>query len=234
MPPVTNAGVRVPKPGRRPPLPARLTAAERDFCTQLRRLVDAAGLSCRALEEATSTARSGPEPASFFSKSQWGRWLNGDSLPPRRAVRGLAEVLAAEQIDASRLIDLWGRAFVPGDIPGAAPGRMHPRQLPIRAQRFVGRATELAGLAGLADQVTAGNGTVVVVLEGTAGVGKTNPGANTSNRYLVVIVPIDPQIASAQGWRDAAYERGYRGLAGLGDHAAVARGHAFGPGRGDQ
>ena len=163
----------MPKPGRRPPLPSRLTAAERDFCTQLRRLVDAAGLSCRALEESTSSARSGSEPACFFSKSQWGRWLNGESLPPRRAVRRLAELLAAEQIDASRLIDLWGRAFVPGDTPGTVPGQIHPRQLPIRAQRFVGRVPELTVLADLADQVAIGNGTVVIVLEGTAGVGKT-------------------------------------------------------------
>jgi tetratricopeptide (TPR) repeat protein len=118
-------------------------------------------------------ARSGSEPACFYSKSQWSRWLNGESLPPRNAVRRLAEVLAAEQIDASRLIDLWGRAFVPGDTPGTGPGRMHPRQLPIRAQRFVGRMTELTRLADLADQVTVGSGTVVVVLEGTAGVGKT-------------------------------------------------------------
>ena len=163
----------MPKPGQRPSLPARLTAAERDFCIQLRRLVDAAGLSCRALEEATSSARSDSEPACFYSKSQWGRWLNGESLPPRKAVRRLAEILAAEQIDAAGLIDLWGRAFAPGDTGGTWTGRMRPRQLPIRAQRFVGRVAQLATLTGLADQVTARNGPVVIVLEGTAGVGKT-------------------------------------------------------------
>jgi hypothetical protein len=42
---------------RRPPLPVRLTPAERDFHVELRRLVDAAGLSFRALEESTSAAR---------------------------------------------------------------------------------------------------------------------------------------------------------------------------------
>jgi tetratricopeptide (TPR) repeat protein len=158
-------------PGQRPPLPARLTAAERDFCTQLRRLVDVAGLSCRALEESTSSPRSGGEPPCFYSKSQWGRWLNGESVPPRRAVRRLGEVLAAEQIDASRLIDLWGKAFTPGDSGGT--GRMQPRQLPIRAQHFVGRAAELATLTQLAGQVLTSDGPVVIVLEGTAGVGKT-------------------------------------------------------------
>ena len=163
----------MPKSGQRPPLPDRLASAERDFYTQLRRLVDAAGLSCRALEETTSSARSDSEPACFYSKSQWGRWLNGESLPPRKAVRRLAEILAAEQIDASRLIDLWGRAFAPGDAGGSRNGRMHPQQLPIRAQRFVGRAAELATLTGLADEVTASDGPVVIVLDGTAGVGKS-------------------------------------------------------------
>ena len=48
-----------------------------------------------------------------------------------------------------------------------------PGSSPIRAQRFVGRVTELATLTSLADQVTTSNGPVVIVLEGTAGVGKT-------------------------------------------------------------
>jgi tetratricopeptide (TPR) repeat protein len=170
---VTSGGVRVRKSGQRPLLPDRLTSAERDFYTQLRRLVDAAGLSCRALEETTSSARSDAESACFYSKSQWGRWLNGESMPPRKAIRRLAGVLAAEQIGASRLIDLWGRAFAPGDTGGTWNGRIHPQQLPIRAQRFVGRAPELATLTSLADQVTASNGPVVIVVEGTAGVGKT-------------------------------------------------------------
>jgi tetratricopeptide (TPR) repeat protein len=82
-------------------------------------------------------------------------------------------VLAAEQIDASRLADLWARAFAPGDTGGAWTGQANPQQLPIRAQRFVGRTSELATLTGLAEQVTASNGPVVIILEGTAGVGKT-------------------------------------------------------------
>jgi DNA-binding NtrC family response regulator len=86
------------------------------------------------------------------------------------AVRKLAEVLAAEQIDASLLIDLWGRAFTPGDT--GRTGRMHPRQLPIGAQHFVRRSSELATRTQLAGQVMTSNA-VVIVLEGTAGVGKT-------------------------------------------------------------
>ena len=91
---------------RRPPLPVRLTSAERNFYAELRRLVDAAGLSFRALEESTSAARSDSCESSFYSKSQWGRWLNGQSLPPRKAVRKLAEKLAKEDIEAEHLVDL--------------------------------------------------------------------------------------------------------------------------------
>ena len=75
-------------------LPVRLTPAERNFHAELRRLVDAAGLSFRALEESTSAARSDSGESSFYSKSQWGRWLNGQSLPPRKAIRSkYSEVL---------------------------------------------------------------------------------------------------------------------------------------------
>jgi len=57
---------------RRRPLPVRLTPAEQDFYVELRRLVDAAGLSFRALEESTSAARSDSGALTFYSKSQWG------------------------------------------------------------------------------------------------------------------------------------------------------------------
>jgi tetratricopeptide (TPR) repeat protein len=106
---------------RRPPLLVRLTPAERDFYVELRRLVDAAGLSFRALEESTSAAKSDSGESSFYSKSQWGRWLNGQSRPPRKAVRKLAEKLGEEDIDAEYLVDLWDRAFVPIRCP-QAPG----------------------------------------------------------------------------------------------------------------
>jgi hypothetical protein len=57
---------------RRPPLPVRLARAERDFFVELRRLVDAAGLSFRTLEQSTSAARSDAGESAFYSKSQWG------------------------------------------------------------------------------------------------------------------------------------------------------------------
>jgi tetratricopeptide (TPR) repeat protein len=159
---------------RRPPLPARLTPAERDFYVELRRLVDAAGLSFRALEESTSTTKSDSGESAFYSKSQWGRWLNGQSLPPRKAVRKLAEILAKEDIEAEHLVDVWGRAFVPTPYP-QEPGTaiVRPRQLPTTPQHFIGRTTQLEALTRLAHQVTEGTGAMVIVIEGTAGVGKT-------------------------------------------------------------
>ncbi len=163
---------------RRPPLPARLTSAERDFYLELRRLVTAAGLSCRALEEGTSSCRSESGEPSFFSKSQWSRWLNGETQPPRRAVRKLADLLAKEEIAADHLVAVWDAAFASADSPSKRdsdiPGeQLRPRQLPIPAQQFIGRARHLKTLTDLADRVASGRGPIVVVIDGTAGVGKT-------------------------------------------------------------
>ena len=99
-------------PGRRRlPLPAGLTQPEREFFLELRRLTDVAGFTYRALEDLTSSFKPAADPC-FYGKSQWGRWLNGQSMPPRNAVRRLAEVLAAEGIPAGNLRDLWARTFV--------------------------------------------------------------------------------------------------------------------------
>ena len=169
--------MRVPDQ-RRPPLPARLTAAERDFYLELRRLVKAVGVSYRALEEWTSSARSGAAEPCFFSKSQWARWLNGETPPPRKAVRRLVERLLQEEIESARLVDLWDAAFASAIPAGSAdgetgPGQLRPRQLPISTPQFVGRTAQLETLTGWANQVSVSNGPVVIVIEGTAGVGKT-------------------------------------------------------------
>jgi tetratricopeptide (TPR) repeat protein len=159
---------------RRPPLPARLTSAERGFYLELRRLVGAAGLSFRALEELTSSAKSDSGEPSFFSKSQWGRWLNAESSPPRKAIRRLTEQLAKDEIDATHLVDLWDKAFAPaGSAPTGDSRQIRPRQLPVSVQQLIGRSGHLAALAGLVDQVRSSTGPVVIVIEGMAGVGKT-------------------------------------------------------------
>jgi len=60
-----------------------------------------------------------------------------------------------------------------------------PRELPGPVAGFVGRGQELASLTGLLDRFAEGMPPAVVIsaIGGTAGVGKTKPRANTSNRY---------------------------------------------------
>lgn len=58
--------------------------------------------------------------------------------------------------------------------PAAARGNMVPRQLPAAARHFVGRAQALKALAGLAAETAKpSHSTVIAVIDGTAGIGKT-------------------------------------------------------------
>jgi DNA-binding SARP family transcriptional activator/tetratricopeptide (TPR) repeat protein len=58
--------------------------------------------------------------------------------------------------------------------PAAAREDVVPRQLPAAARHFVGRAQALKTLAGLAAETAgAGHSTVIAVIDGTAGIGKT-------------------------------------------------------------
>jgi DNA-binding SARP family transcriptional activator len=73
--------------------------------------------------------------------------------------------------------------------PGQAEHqRAVPRQLPAAVADFTGRAAELEALTRILDQAGAGTpGTVVIsAIGGTAGVSKTNPRANTLDRYQLV------------------------------------------------
>lgn len=164
--------------GQRKPLPEGLRPGEREFFAELRRLVDEAGLSTRALERKTSTVRAGTEPSAFYSKSQWARWLNGQALPPRQAVQRLAAALDADGT-AGRLLALHQRAALPDQGAGGGDGghghggephdaRLPPRQVPSVTPDFTGRSRELAEL----DRLAGGSGGVIVIA-GTAGVGKT-------------------------------------------------------------
>jgi tetratricopeptide (TPR) repeat protein len=180
-------------------LPDGLRPGERDFFLELRRVVDAAGFTYRELEKKTSTLGTDVAGSSFYSKSQWARWLNGQAMPPRRAVRRLAAVLIEDDLTSERLLALWEQNAVPVQRSGSgqrqegweilpgdqADGQVPPRQVPSVTPHFTGRATELAILDGLADQTVnargsdppypqkGAEGTVVVVIAGTAGVGKT-------------------------------------------------------------
>jgi tetratricopeptide (TPR) repeat protein len=178
-------------PGRgRLPLPAGLTQPEQDFFLELRRLTDVAGFTCRALEELTSSFKPAADNPSFYSKSQWGRWLNAQSMPPRNAVRRLAEILATEDIAAEHLLDLWSRTFMstnpaeaeqddsrpasPRRLPEVAPAELRAAEpAPVTsAGVLAGRDTELALLTGLITQVTQGHGGSVLI-EGEPGIGKS-------------------------------------------------------------
>jgi tetratricopeptide (TPR) repeat protein len=178
-------------PGRRrPPLPAGLTQAEREFFVELRRLTDVAGLTYRALEELTSSFKPAADNPSFYSKSQWGRWLNAQSMPPRNAVRRLGGILAAQDIAAEHLLDLWSRTFLanssegveqddgrppsPRDLPAVASADLQEVALPpvTLAGALVGRDNEIALLTGLVNQVAGGHGSSVLI-EGEPGIGKS-------------------------------------------------------------
>jgi tetratricopeptide (TPR) repeat protein len=161
-------------PGRRRPLPAGLTQPEREFFGELRRLTDIAGFSYRTLEELTSSFKPAADNPSFYSKSQWSRWLNGQSMPPRNAIRKLADVLAAEDVAADHLLDLWSRVIElasPGDASPDSLASAEP--LPVTlAGALVGRDSELALLAGLLKQAVQGRGRAVLI-EGEPGIGKS-------------------------------------------------------------
>jgi tetratricopeptide (TPR) repeat protein len=147
---------------RRTPLPVRLTSAEREFYTELRRLVDISGLSAGDL---SGTAA---------GQNAWEDWLNGQSLPPLRALRELSSKLSANGIDGRRLVGLWARTSLPTAYP-AEPGRspVQPHQLPIGTTNFTGRSRELKVLEDLARQAAASGDTMVLVIEGPVATGKT-------------------------------------------------------------
>jgi hypothetical protein len=125
-------------------------------------LVDVAGLTCRALETVTSVPPGSVPPGSgepaFYSKSRWGRWVNGQSQPPRKAIKILAERLAGDEIKAGHLLELWDGAFAPVPRPAveAEPAVEPPpgRDSPVAAQLAALVAGECA--AELNDRVLQG------------------------------------------------------------------------------
>jgi hypothetical protein len=127
---------------RRPALPVRLTPGERDFFVTLRQLVDTSGLSVHALADMTSS----PHPPGAkadessvyteYTATQWRHWLNGQSLPPRKAVRRLADALVTAGSDAGNLVELWAVAFRPTAYP------QEPGPYPQEPGALAGLATE--------------------------------------------------------------------------------------------
>jgi tetratricopeptide (TPR) repeat protein/transcriptional regulator with XRE-family HTH domain len=112
-----------------------------------------------------------------YSRSAIGNWLAGKSLPSADRLDDLAGHLGATQQEqrilarAREEID-EGRGVTPGpalapDGPSAVP----PRQLPRGNPKFTGRADDLEVLTALLGQPD--TATVVVLVTGTAGIGKT-------------------------------------------------------------
>src|SRR5215469_15800787 len=126
----------------RPALPSHLTPAEREFFVALRRLVDASPLSLGEPADVTSSSGTEPDESSLatgYTAMQWQDWLNGHSLPPRKAVRTLAEALAMADIDAGSLIEQWALAFMPTPYP------QEPGGAAARAARPPAGAPDLGG-----------------------------------------------------------------------------------------
>ena len=170
--------------GQRRPLAEGLRPGQRDFFTELRRVVDTAGLTTRELERRTSTVRMGTVAPVLYSKSQWGRWLNGQAVPPRQAVQRLADLLRAEGLAPGRLLTLYELTAIPAQRASGEHADLvpPPRQVPSLTPDFTGRARELAELDQLADEAGNGVGVGVVIIAGTAGVGKTTLANNFCQR----------------------------------------------------
>ncbi|MGW0792812.1 DUF2690 domain-containing protein [Streptomyces sp. NPDC002911] len=98
-----------------------MTAEHTRLTAVLRELRARTGLSLAALSERTA-----------YSKSSWERYLNGKSLPPRRAVQELCRV--ANEPDG-RLLALWEIAEADWSGRAAAPAAQEPRPQPQEPPR---------------------------------------------------------------------------------------------------
>ncbi|MFI9650315.1 peptidoglycan-binding protein [Streptomyces sp. NPDC052040] len=107
-------------------VPDSLDEPGRQLVIQLRRLKDRSGLSLMSLQSRTGCSR-----------SSWKRYLNGQALPPRQAVKELARAANVEPTQLLVLHDVagesWRRAAEePAAADGTAPGgplRRGPRGL---------------------------------------------------------------------------------------------------------
>ncbi|MEU9468537.1 helix-turn-helix domain-containing protein [Streptomyces avermitilis] len=94
------------------PLPADLGREARALAESCRLLKERTGLSLAALAERT-----------HYSKSSWQRCLNGRQIPPRSALRFLAEAAGA---DPARLLGLREAVLRSGRAPLTPPGPRQP------------------------------------------------------------------------------------------------------------
>lgn len=88
--------------------------------------------------------------------------------PYFRSARLLADTLDLPDSARARFLDA-------AQSVGMATGLVTPRHLPPAAQHFTGRKSELGKLAALARQAAEADSTMVSVINGCTGVGKTYP-----------------------------------------------------------
>ena len=196
--------------GRHGPGPAREVFAwvrsQQDLTSLLRQLRrrEARSRSGRELTYRELAAKTG------WSHAIIGQYLTGKVLPPTDRFDALIRILGAASAEQGALATARDRIEElrrtpsiagggrPGTVPppglaaraGAAPDRapdepsqVMPRQLPLAARHFTGRQAELAVLIDLADQAAKADGTVViVVIDGTAGIGKTALAVHAAHR----------------------------------------------------
>jgi DNA-binding SARP family transcriptional activator len=104
-------------------------------------------------------------------------------IDPGPELRGLHQRILAADSELLLLAGAGSSGSVPVTLsatalghrdPAAAQENVVPRQLPAAARHFVGRSQALKALAGLAAETAqAGHSTVIAVIDGTAGIGKT-------------------------------------------------------------
>ncbi|WP_244204357.1 helix-turn-helix domain-containing protein [Streptomyces africanus] len=124
----------------------------RQLVVQMRRLKDRSGLSLESLEMKTGVSR-----------SSWDRYLNGKTLPPRRAVEELARASGADSVrllvlheiaeDARQrrsALSLSDSATDPGrDVPGVEPASVKDARPPLVRRGVALAAAAFAALAGM-------------------------------------------------------------------------------------
>ncbi|MFF2845028.1 DUF2690 domain-containing protein [Streptomyces sp. NPDC058001] len=90
-------------------LPDELDPQIKEFCEQLRRLVDRGGLSIAAVADRTG-----------YSKTSWERYLNGRLLAPKGAIVALAEVTGTNPLHLTTMWELaersWSRSEMRHDM----------------------------------------------------------------------------------------------------------------------
>jgi tetratricopeptide (TPR) repeat protein/transcriptional regulator with XRE-family HTH domain len=194
--------------GRRDPGPARelftWVRSQQDLTSLLRQLRrrEARRRGGRELTYRELAAKTG------WSHAIIGQYLTGKVLPPTDRFDALIRILGAQSAEQGalatardRIEELRRTPSMPagsqpagsqpgGSQPGSSPDRapdepsgVTPRQLPLAARHFTGRQAELAVMTDLADQAARADGTVViVVIDGTAGIGKTALAVHAAHR----------------------------------------------------